>query len=246
MRETFDQCDAIAAHAAATAEVAAGILEAPVEHCHPWRVGDLLRHLVEVHWFWATIVDERLDAPPDEARRPAPPDDSQVVASFLAGAERLVEVLRDSPADAHVWTWAPGHQDIGFVRRHQVQEAAVHHWDAVHAGGGNLELPGPEAADAVDEFLTVSVSSDLDPATPPRPSLAGRFALEATDTGTGWTLADGNAEGTVRVVAGTQGSAPAVSATASNLLLWLYGRVPVVTGVDSALLGRFRALCFTE
>lgn len=246
MRQAFDPCDAIAAHAAGTAEAVAGILDAPVEHCLPWTVADLLRHLVDVHWFWATIVDERLDAPPAESRRPAPPDDASVVAAFQAGAERLVRVLRGAPAEAPVWTWAPGHHDIGFVRRHQVQEAAVHRWDAVHAGGGTFEIPSPEAADAVDEFLAVSVSSDLDPATPPRPPLDGRIALEATDTGTGWTLSDGDAPGTIRVTAGKEDGVPAVTATSSDLLLWLYGRVPVASGADPALLGRFRALCFTS
>lgn len=219
MTAEFDACDAIAAHCAALADVAAGNLGLRVQHCPTWRVGDLVRHLVGVHWFWATIVDERLSAPPAETRRPAPPDDHAVIDAFLAGAAHLVRVLRDAPATAPVWTWAPGHQDIGFVRRHQVQEAAVHHWDAAHAAGRSITIPAAEASDAVDEFLTVSVSSDMDPATPPRPPLDGRFSLVARDTGAAWTLSDGDAPGTVRVTAGPEQGPPVLSATASDLLL---------------------------
>lgn len=230
--------------------MAAGHLEVPVEHCPGWRVGDLLRHLVDVHWFWSTIVAERLDAPPGEDRRPAPPGDEDVIATFRAGAERMVDVLREARDADPVWTWAPARQDVGFVRRHQVQEAAVHHWDAAHAAGQALAIPAPEAGDAVDEFLTFSVSSDADPATPPRPALDGRFSLVAADAEAAWTLSDGDAPGTVRVTAGRGDHTPAVTATASDLLLWLYGRVPVSPAgsgaVDAALLARFRALCFTD
>lgn len=247
MSTGFDACDAIARHCDDLAEIASENLWAPVEHCPEWRVGDLVRHLVGVHWFWTTIVSERLTAPPEETRRPAPPDDDDVVAAFLEGAERMVGVLRSSPVDAPVWTWAPAQQDVGFVRRHQVQEAAVHHWDVAHAAGRPLDIPGPEAADAVDEFLTFSVSSDADPATPPRPGLDGRFALVATDTAAAWTLSDGDAPGTVRVAAGLEDGAPALEGTSSDLLLWLYGRAALGTGgVEPAVLERFRALCFTD
>lgn len=227
--------------------MAAGALEAPVEHCPGWTVGDLLRHLADVHWFWSTIVAERLAAPPDEARRPAPAGDPDVVAAFRAGAERLVSVLRTAPPAEHVWTWAPARQDVGFVRRHQVQEAAVHHWDAAHAAGRALAIPPPEAADAVDEFLAFSVSSDADPATPPRPALDGRFALVTTDAGAAWTLSDGGTPGTVHVADGQAPGAPVLAGTACDLLLWLYGRVSLApAGVDAGLLARFRALCFTD
>lgn len=247
MEPDFDPCDAIARHCEGIAEVAADNLWAPVEHCPEWRVGDLLRHLVDVHWYWATIVAERLDAPPGEARRPSPPDDRGVIAAFLAGAERMVGVLRTAPGTAHVWTWAPGQQDIAFVRRHQVQEAAVHHWDAAHAAHHRLAIPAREAADAVDEFLTFSVSSDTDPATPARPALDGCFSLVATDQPAAWTVADGDAAGTVRITSGQAEGVPAVAAPSSDLVLWLYGRVPLDTsGLDPALLARFHALCFTD
>lgn len=239
--------DAIAAHSRGLVAAADGHLDARVEHCPGWDVADLVWHLSEVQWFWATIVDERLAAPPDESRRPVRPGGDQLLEGLRAASERLIDVLAVADPAATVWTWAPSAHHAGFVLRHQVQEAAVHHWDAVHAAGGSLELDGPVAADAVDEFLTYSVSSDADPADPARPALAGTFALRATDTGDAWTLSDGRSPGTVGFVAGdVADDVPVLVAPAGELLLWLYGRVPAPSGVPADLLARFRALCFTE
>ncbi len=57
-------------HSAGFADATRDHLDARVEHCPGWSVADLVWHLTEVHWFWGTIVEERLDAPP--ARVPAP------------------------------------------------------------------------------------------------------------------------------------------------------------------------------
>lgn len=244
---TFDPFEAIAAHSAGFAEAATGNLGADVEFCPGWTVEDLVRHLIEVHWFWATIADERLAAPPEKERRPDPGPPEQLIGTFQAGAERLVKVL--SAADGHdrVWTWAPAQQDVGFITRHQVQEAAVHHWDAVHATGGALVIAGPVGADAIAEFLTFSVSSDADPAEPVRPALGGRFALRCSDLDASWTISGGSSPGTIDHAETAGADVPAITATASDLLLWLYDRVDVDTDpVPSDLLGRFRALLFTD
>lgn len=46
---------------------------------------------------------------------------------------------------------------------------------------------------------------------------------------------------------GAQPGAPTVSGTASDLLLWLYGRLDLDLGsVPADLIARFRALCFTD
>lgn len=251
-----DACmSAIAEHSGGLAAAAEGNLDAAVESCPGWHVGDLVSHVTGVHWFWATIADERLSAPPSQDRRPPRAAPAELVETFRAGADRLCAVLSAADQAATVWTWAPAHQDIAFITRHQVQEAAVHHWGAVHAAGGALVIGSAAAADAVAEFLTVSVSSDADPADPQRPALDGRFTLIATDAGTAWTVTDGGTPGTVAVhetaVDGDRvdaaGAGFVVRATASNLLLWLYGRVPLETAtVPGDLLARFRVLCFTD
>jgi len=223
---TFDRIAAITEHSAGFAEATRDNLDALVEHCPGWTVADLVWHLTEVHWFWATIAEERLQSPTDESRRPSRAGADGLVDTFVAGAGRLVRVLREADQSAACWTWAPEQQDVAFITRHQVQEAAVHHWDAVHAAGGTLVLDPQVAADAVDEFLTFSVVPDS-----VRPT--GGFALRVTDTGDTWDLADPDV--------------PVLEATASDLLLWLYGRIDLDTSaVPADAVARFRDRCSTD
>jgi uncharacterized protein (TIGR03083 family) len=243
----FDYTQAIAEHSAGFAEAAEHNLAAEVEHCPGWAVADLVRHLTDVHWFWATIAAERLDAPPDEARRPAPAPPDRLIAAFQEGAGRLVTVLRGANGQDTVWTWAPAQRNIAFIARHQVQETAVHHWDAAHAAGQQLVMAAPVAVDSIEEFLTFSVSSEADPAEPPRPPLTGTFVLRCTDARASWIVGDGRVPGTVRYARGTQPGLPAISGSASDLLLWLYGRVSLdISQLPAGLPERFRALCFTS
>lgn len=249
---TFDCIAAITLHSAGFAESTRGNLAAPVEHCPGWSVADLVWHLTEVHWMWGTIVDERLQTRPEQSRRPSRGTDPELVDDFVSGATRLVNVLRHADQSASCWTWAPQQQDVAFVTRHQVQEAAVHHWDAVHAAGGQLRIEPEVAADSVAEFLTFSVSSDEDPAEPARDPLGGSFVLRATDTGDQWLLTDGRRPGTVRVEpegspAATAEQAPTIEASAPDLLLWLYARTELDPAlVPAPLVERFRRLCFTD
>ena len=205
-----------------------------------------MAHLTEVHWFWTTIAEERPDSPPAPSRRPARAERSRLVDVFETGAARLVEVLRAADQSGACWTWAPQAHTVAFITRHQVQEAAVHHWDAAHAGGSDWHIDPAVAADGVDEFLHYSVSSEADPADPPREPLGGSFRLRAVDTGDSWSVGDGDVKGTVRVTRGAI-DAPVLEGDAGTLLLWLYGRTSVPrSDVPDALLGRFRALTFTD
>ena len=243
---TFDCIAAITQHSAGFAKATRGNLDARVEHCPEWSVADLVRHLTGVHWFWGTIVEERLDAPPDASRRPPPVADEELVDAFVAGAARLVEVLRTADQSASCWTWAGWKQDVAFVTRHQVQEAAVHHWDAVHAAGDELVIDPEVAADSVDEFLRFSVASEHDQDDPPAGALDGPLVLRATDTGDAWSLSDSARPGALHV-SRTSTDGPALEATSADLLLWLYRRKAIDTsGVPDDLLGRFTALTFTD
>jgi uncharacterized protein (TIGR03083 family) len=243
----FDYLEAIAQHSEGVASVAEGNFETALEHCPGWSVADLVWHLTNVHWFWATIVEDRLSAPPDDSIRPARPSDVELVDRFRAGAHHLVEVLERAPDDASVWTWAPAQSDVAFVTRHQVQEAAVHHWDAAHAAGQRIEIDAPLADDAVAEFLTFSVASDLDPADPPPAALGSPFVIASTDCGSSWTIDDGLRPGTLIVSDSVAGDADAVRATSSELLLWLYRRVDVeVPSLLAPVIERFKAYTFTD
>jgi len=236
----------IALQSAALAEAAEGNLAAPVKHCPGWTVADLVFHLWEVQSFWAQIAEQRpAEAPTGE--RTARPADDRLIADFRAGALRLVEVLRHADPTAGCWTWAPAQQNVGFIQRHQVQEAAVHRWDAEHAAGRQPVLAVPLSVDSIEEFLTFSVITDDDQPSQPRPALAGAFVLQATDADAAWTVRDGGRPGTVAFERGAGTGLPVLAGTASDLLLWLYRRVPLTPPIGAEeLLARFRALAFTD
>lgn len=245
---TLDRSLALAAiesHAHAVAETAPRSWAAPIEGCPGWSVEDVVRHLCDVHWFWERIVAERLDAPP-EGGHPATPGLDRLAGHFEEGATRLVATLAAADPDASVWTWAPAQRDVAFVTRHQVQEMAVHHFDVASALGEPWSMSPPVAADAIEEFLTFSVSSPLDPADPPRPPLGGRLGLVARDADATWTVVDAGG-GTVTWSRGVVEPTGALEADAARLLLWLYGRVEVDGDETARGLGaRLRALAFTD
>ena len=168
---------AIAEHSHGFAEAAGGNLDAPVEFCPGWTVRDVVHHLTQVHWFWATIVEDGLAEQPQDLDRPEPAPDGTIIETFRSGSERLVRVLGEADPAARVWTWAPAQQDAGFVIRHQVQEAVGHHWDVAHAAGRAVRISPAVGADAVDEFLHFSVSNADDAAgDDPLPGTARRPA----------------------------------------------------------------------
>ncbi len=245
--DTAAMVAAIERHSGELAEVAASDLHAPVVHCPGWDVADLLRHLLEVHWFWATIVEGHLQSPPEESERPPFPPEGELADAVRRRAAHLVEALAGADQQAGCWTWSPLQRDVAFVTRHQVQEAAVHHFDAALAVGQRIEIGEEVALDALEEFLTFSVSSEQDPAEPPRQPLRGSFDLACNDSGVVFHLSDGAVPGTVRSERREAASAPAIRASASDLLLFCYGRVePDTSAVDPGLLERFRNLCFTD
>ncbi|MET9019099.1 maleylpyruvate isomerase family mycothiol-dependent enzyme [Actinopolymorpha sp. NPDC004070] len=244
MTLSTDAClTAIAEHSRGFAAAVRDNLDARVEHCPDWDVADLVEHLTEVHWFWRTIAAERLAAPPEEARRPARADRSELVAVFERGAAELVDVLGGADQDAPVWTWFPGRRDIGFVTRHQVQEAVVHHWDAANAAGTAWTVRPEVAADAVEEFLTCSLADADDVARLGR-TLSGPLVLTATDVDRSWTVSQADPTAALTWSPGADGPA-AVSGTVADLLLWIYGRVALPTD-QSERVAEFRALSSTD
>src|SRR4051812_49387118 len=113
----------------------------PVPSCPGWNISDLVWHLGEVHWFWATDIETRATNQDDvEKAKPARPDGpySALVGWGRAQAARMIQLLESTPDDVAAWTWALQESDhnVGFIRRHQVQEAAVHRWDIQCAATG--------------------------------------------------------------------------------------------------------------
>ena len=208
-------------------ELAAGAdPEVPVPSCPGWTVADLVDHLGAVHWFWATDIERRASGPGElqQDKPPRPATYEALLARGRAEAERMVQLLEATPDDTAVWTWALEERDhtVGFIRRHQVQEAAVHRWDLEQAvrRGRPEPIAADAAADSVDEVLAITLPWGVAPDKP----LAGTIHLHATDVDTAgeWFV---HRDGRVEAVH-AKGDV-AVRGAASDLLLALYRRIPL-------------------
>ncbi len=187
-------------------------LSAPVPSCPEWTIRDLAEHLGGVQRFWADDVTAGNPDRPPRSGGSAPPDVGDLVAWMGEGTDRLLAALGQTSTEAPCWTWWGAPRTCGAVARHQVHEAAVHRWDLENALGSAAPLASAVADDGVSEFLEIVVGSATN-------TLLGSVSLRADDTGGEWILGD------------QRGPHAVVRASASDLVLLLYGRLPA-TGVD--------------
>jgi uncharacterized protein (TIGR03083 family) len=184
------------------ATIRADSLDNRVPGCPEWTLRELVRHLGVVQRFWARVIRRAADVEPDFGETDAVPKDAGALEAWMRASTReLIESLRDVPWETPAWTWWKEPRNVGAIARHQVQEAAVHRWDAQSAVGVPAPLPDAVAADGLDEFLDIARQL-RDPAP---------ITFVATDAGGSVPLADGPSRATV-------------SAPASDLVLLLYGR----------------------
>lgn len=216
-------------------------LEVQVPTCPEWTLLDLVQHLGKGHRRWAaTVAAGPADAPPaetaSEGARAAPREREALLAWSAESTEQLLGALRESGPDRGCWTWWGGSQSpqtCGAVARHQLQEVAVHTYDAQITLGAPQPLPDEAALDGVDEFLSTCCAGTY--AWPHEPSAVDYHATE----GRSWRLSL-SADGVRTTRLPTHGTMPATAAgedpdaadaslrgTASELVLALYGRIPV-------------------
>ncbi|MGX6606338.1 maleylpyruvate isomerase family mycothiol-dependent enzyme [Micromonosporaceae bacterium Da 78-11] len=205
------------------AVTAAPDLKARVPGCPDWSLGDLVSHLGGVQWFWAAAVRvaDPSGPPSPEARGDLDPH-GDLLEWFAESTRLLVAELADADPQTPVWAWwatsgAP--LTAAAVARHQVQEAAVHAYDAQATTGKPEALPAAVAVDGLSEFLTVGLSSLGE--WPHRPA---RIALAPTDSP--GHVVDLTPAGVTVDPAASGAPVVTVHATASDLILALYGRIP--------------------
>jgi uncharacterized protein (TIGR03083 family) len=208
------------------AVAAASDLEARVPMCPDWKLRDLVAHLGMVHRFWAQIVCAgEADGPPSREARGDTEPHGDLLEWSAESTRLLLAALSEAGPDAPCWTWWPlseAPQNAGAVARHQVQEEAVHAWDAQHTIGKPEPIPASSAVDGVAEFLQVTYG-----AVGPWPHRPARIVVACTE-GPSWTL-DLTPSG-ARLDPPTSGSPVAtIHGAASDILLALYGRVPLDT-----------------
>ncbi len=193
-----------------------------VPSCPDWSLGDLVEHVAQVQRFWAAAV---VAGPGEEPPNVAPADDAPAVgllARSAAATQELIAALRAAGPAAGCWTWW-GDSEVpmtsGAVARHQVQEAAVHAFDAQSVTGTPQPVPAIAAIDGIAEFISVSYGT-----AGPWPHEPVRIGLHAAE-GQSWLL-DLTAPG-AHVIDGQHETAADLHGPASNLLLTLHGRLPL-------------------
>jgi len=181
----------------------AGPLDDRVSSCPDWSLRELGWHLGRVQQFWAEVIRAGVDVQPEfPPEAPGPADASELAAWMRASTRALIDALDAMPADRPAWAWWRDDHTVGAIARHQVQEAAVHRWDAQSVVRTPEALAVEVADDGLAEFVGIARQVG-DPAP---------ITFVATDTGRSVSAGDGPA-------------AVTVSGSASDLVLVLHGRV---------------------
>lgn len=191
----------------ADAETFAAVLEAApdlgvmVPTCPEWCLSDLGWHIVEVHDFWAWVVQhETMD--PSGYPEPERVVDDELVAAVRAGSKHLADVLAGADPATPVWTWS-AQRDAAFVQRFQAQEMALHRYDAQRAVGSPEPLASEVAVDGLSVFAQFMVPAGTEQSIVALPS------------------------GAKPVVVGSGEPAAVLEGDPSGLLLALWRRIPL-------------------
>jgi len=210
--------------------------EAPgavVPTCPGWTVSDVARHTGATHRWATTNVRNGLagDVVPTAAPEPDVAD-ADLVAWFSDGAAEVVATLVEAGPGQNCWTFGMP-RTASFWARRMCHETAVHRWDAQAAAGLAAPVEATQAADGVDEVLSVMLRLGLR-ARGAAPSRS--LHLHRTDPGVGpaeW-MVHVDDEGRVAVAHEHGKGEVAVRGPASELLLFLWGRLPLEGGGRSA------------
>jgi uncharacterized protein (TIGR03083 family) len=205
-------------------------LDVQVPTCPEWTLLDLVQHLVEGRHKWAAIVAAGpADAPAIVSAPVAPREREAVLNWFAASVRELLDALREAGPDRGCWTWwgtSQAPQTSGAVARHQLQQLAVHTYDAQVTVGAPQPLSSEVALDGVDEFLTTCCAG-----TEPWPHEPAVVDYHATE-GRSWRLwvSDGHTRVTRLPNGATAGEDPepadvAAWGTANELVMFFYGRI---------------------
>ncbi|MEV1250048.1 maleylpyruvate isomerase N-terminal domain-containing protein [Nonomuraea sp. NPDC049750] len=213
-------------------------LDVQVPTCPEWTLFDLAQHIGEGRRDWAATVAAG-PAPAKsaaEGSRAAPREREALLAWLAESTEQLLDALRKAGPDRGCWTWwetSQSPQTSGAVARHQLQQMAVHTYDAQITVGAPQPLPAEVALDGVDEFLSTCVATTS--AWPHKPAVVDFHASE----GRSWRLslsADGARTarlpepGTISATAADQDPDAANASawgTADELVLILHDRIPI-------------------
>ena len=200
-----------------------------VPSCPEWTFEELAWHLGVVQRFWAAnLLARNADAPLETEDDDIASESAAFAAWCRDSTAQLISALDEVGEDSPCWTWWGEPASAGAVARHQVQEALVHAWDAANALGVAQALPRAAALDGVPEFLHVHRDGLV-------VANGKAITFHASDADSSWTLG--------------AGETTTISASASDLVLYLHHRRPLegltVTGDAGAVHATLAAIDLT-
>jgi uncharacterized protein (TIGR03083 family) len=219
------------------ADTAASLdLDAPVPPCPGWTVRDAVLHTAQVylHKIACTREGGQPDPWPPEPWPPAEASADPVAFFRWTQAELLAELGSRDPASPSA-TWWPLDQTVGFWCRRMAQETAVHRADVESAAGPITPVDADLALDGVDEVLELMLAGDWSDVTPeewgavdPQAGAGRPIDLIAGDRR--WRVLAHPDRVDVGGLRGKPIEGPpadlSVTGEPSDLLLWVWGRLP--------------------
>jgi uncharacterized protein (TIGR03083 family) len=200
-------------------------IDAPVPTCPDWTMRELVLHTAQVYQHKAACT--RLGAMPEDW--PPPPPEGDPVEHLEASLAELLQTLREHGPEAPSGTWLPEDQTAGFWYRRMAHEAAVHRVDAEAAFDEITPVDPDLAVDGVDEVLQLFLGGDWSdqPADEWRgiaPEAGQGRVTEVIAGDSSWrvTLHPDR----VDVVEGPGEAAATIGGTPSDVMLWLWRRLP--------------------
>lgn len=204
---------------------AAPSLDAKVPTCPEWTLADLAWHIGERRQIWAaTVAAGPADAKADPEITPMPQEREALVAWLADSTRQLLDALTEAGPDRECWVgWTDSQspRTTGAVARHQIQEIAVHTYDAQLTIGAPEPLPAEVAVDGVEEFM-FTCNATTSP-WPHEPAVLGYTVTE----GRSWALRLSEKGARAERLSGPAEADLVAVGTASDLVLSMYGRLDI-------------------
>lgn len=224
----------------------------PIPTCPGWTIRHLTTHVGRAHRWAAEIVATRstrfieFRSVPDGK---SPAGAAERARWLTDGAARLIGAVRNA-GDDRVWAFGTMRPAVFWIRR-MAHETLVHCADAQIAAGEAVDIRAGEAADAIDEWLTVmsrlnAGGHDLAAIVPAGTSLHVQVTGPGPGSNGEWLVRHSASHG-VEVLTGSGGGDTNLAGPAADVLLVLMRRLSAadggveVTG-DAGLLDRWLQL----
>jgi uncharacterized protein (TIGR03083 family) len=217
----YDYLMSIEADGRALLGIAADVdLALPVPTCPGWTLRDLLEHVSGANRWVTRCVSSGLAAQ-ERILPPGPSGREELLEWSRQSLEEMLAALSSTPPEQLVWTPIRGALGSVWWRRKAALEVAIHRTDAENTRGVGPEMVDPLLAlDGIDEYSEEFLPLMLLGVTEPPPVTAVLLSPDDIDESRTLSL----------IAAGDDRhpGAPTVElkASASELLLWMWNRLP--------------------